>query len=99
MRRETSWLIPAFGIMVVLFMVGLFALQTHYEFERPTVAEKQAGRIYPLNVHGIVYVTNREKLYVNVLEMGASTCSIAFALIVRLEIRRRKREGGGVASK
>jgi hypothetical protein len=57
------------------------------------VAEVQSGRIYPLNAHGIVYVTGTEQFHLHLLAIGAVICIICFAFTVYLEIRRRKGKG------
>jgi hypothetical protein len=92
-RLSLSSLGRAFGGLGTLLMVIDFALENQYAKTRPRVAEAQSGRIHPLNVHGIVYVTGREQLHLHILEVAAAICIICFAVTVYLEIRRRKREG------
>lgn len=59
----------------------------------PRATEAQSGRIYPLNVHGIVYVTGRELFHLHILQIGAATCGVLFALVVCLHMRRQKQKG------
>ena len=93
MRLPLSSLGRTLGGLGTLLMVIDFVLENQYAKTRPRVAEAQSGRIYPLNVHGIVYVTSRELFHLHILEIGAAICLICFAVTVHLEIRRRKREG------
>jgi hypothetical protein len=93
-RLSLSSLGRTFGGLGTLLLVIDFVLENQYAKTRPRVAEAHSGRIYPLNVHGIVYVTSREQFHLHVLSIGAAICMVLFALVVCLEIRRRKREGG-----
>lgn len=98
MKRETSLLVLGrmLGITGTLFMIGIFALETHYAQARPRVPDEGRGRVYPLNVHGIVYVTSSERRLDRNLGIAAAACWIPFASIVYIEVRRRKRDGGNV---
>ena len=79
--------------MGTLIMGAIFVSESHYAVTRPRIADPGAGRIYPLNVHGIVYVTTGEQFYIHILGTAAATCLLGFALMLCLELRRRKREG------
>ncbi len=85
-----------FGVMGTLFMVGIFALESHLAQTGPRVLDAGRGHIYPLNVHGIVYVTGGERSLDRRLAIGAAACWISFALIVYVEIRRRRRQSRSV---
>ncbi len=71
-------------------MGGVFVLESHYAKICPRVAEVQSGRVYPLNVHGIVYVNSGEQFHLHILEAGAAICFICFACTVFFEIRKSK---------
>jgi hypothetical protein len=90
-----SWSIlgRTFGGLGTLLAAISFALEEQYAKTRPRAAEVQSGRIYPLNVHGMVYVTGTEQAHLRILNIGTAICMVLFALVVCLEIRRRKREG------
>ena len=73
-------------------MACIFVLESHYANMLPRSPDKGAGRVYPLNVHGIVYLTSGEKHLDSSLEIAAAACWVLFALFVYLEIRRRNRK-------
>ena len=77
--------------MGTLIMGAIFVLESHYAVTRPRIADPDAGRIYPLNVHGIVYVTSGEQFHIHILGTAAATCGLGFVLMLYLEFRRRKR--------
>jgi len=81
----------AFGIMGTLLMAGIFVLESHYANTLPRSPDRGAGRVYPLSVHGIVYLTSGEKHLDKSLEISAAACLVLFALLVYPEIRRRNR--------
>ncbi len=91
MRLSLSSLGRTFGGLGTLLLAISFALESHAK-ARPRAAEVQSGRIYPLNVHGIVYVTGSEQFHLHILDIGAAICMVLFALVVCLDIRKRKRE-------
>lgn len=93
MRLLLSSLGRTFGGLGTLLLVIDFVLENEYAKTRPRVEEVQSGRIYPLNVHGIVYLTSRELFQLHVLQVAAAICMVFFAFAVCLEIRRRKRGG------
>jgi hypothetical protein len=93
--RLQRTLARTFGIMGTLIMGAIFVLESHYAVTRPRIADPDAGRIYPLNVHGIVYVTSGKQFHIQIMETAAATCILGFALMFYLELRRRKREGEG----
>ena len=78
--------------MGTLIMGAIFVLESRYAETRPRIADTDGGRIYPLNVHGIVYVTSGEQFRIHILETAAVTCVFGFAFMFYLELRRRKRE-------
>jgi hypothetical protein len=92
-RLSLSSLGRTFGGLGTLLLVVDFVLESQYAKTHPRMAEAQSGRIYPLNVHGIVYVTGGEMFHLHILQIGAAICFALFALAICLEIRRRKREG------
>jgi hypothetical protein len=47
--------------MATLLMASMFVLESHYAQILPRTPEERTGRIYPLNVHGIVYATRAER--------------------------------------
>jgi len=81
-----------FGALGTLLMGSIFVLESSYAKSRPRVADVQSGLIYPLNVHGIVYITGKEQFHLHLLEFGAVICIVCFAFSVYLEMRRRKGE-------
>jgi hypothetical protein len=92
-RLSLSSLGRTFGGLGTLLLLIDFVLENQYAKNRPRVADAQSGRVYPLNVHGIVYVTGGEQYHLHILQIAAAICFALFALVVCLEIRRRKREG------
>ena len=93
MRLSLPTLGRTFGSLATILMVVDLALENLYAKTRPRVAEAQSGHICPINVHGLVYVTSREQLQLQILQIGAAISWALFALVVCLEIRRRKRDG------
>jgi hypothetical protein len=95
MKRETLVvsLIRTFGIMGILFAVAGFALDTHYVFTRPQVPDEAAGYIYPISVHGTLYVTRGEERLHSAILIGWMACLIPCALMIYFEIIRRKQKG------
>jgi hypothetical protein len=92
-RLSLSSVGRAFGGLGTLLLLVDFVLESQYAKTRPRAADAQSGRIFPLNLHGIVYVTGAEQFHLHILQIGAAICLVLFALVICLEIRRR-RQGG-----
>jgi len=69
-----------------------YAVESNYAVTRRKIPDADTGRIYPLNVHGIVYLTRGELLHIHILKIAAAICILGLVLVIYMEIRRRKRE-------
>jgi hypothetical protein len=81
----------AFGALGTLLLGGVFVLESHYAETSPRMAEPQSGHVYPLNAHGVVFVTSKEQVQLHILEVGAAICMVCFAFAVYFEIRRTRK--------
>jgi hypothetical protein len=61
-RLSLSSVGRTFGGLGTFLLLVDFVLESQYAKTRPRMAEAQSGRIFPLHVHGIVYVTSGERV-------------------------------------
>src|ERR1700730_9861060 len=82
--------------MATAFVVWLYfnGLSLRYNFTRPTEAQLENGRIYPLFTHGrIVYLTHAERIHLlipEVVSIGLGLICLAIFLYRRRMLKDKK---------
>lgn len=77
------------GVVIFLAFIGL---QYRFNYTRTTTKQPDAGRVYPLDVHGhVVYLTYGEERTLNLLSWSAGGF-ILFAGVAGFVIRRARND-------